>query len=343
MCEYIFFIVVITTLQLTFTFSQSQCESSNQEGFKYIPFNNGSGFVAILGNVNDVLEGIIHSSVNSTFWTNEGTGRFGFGAAAIGTLEGLGDVVYANGIAAVRPTDNRTEDYFQTITGREFRSPFSVFIPEGSSPNGNAQFFTQSDSRHITMTDFYERLYDAVGEHPFCYYGLTEFAQLEGIAVSKAPIYGDALLGEAAASYYTEPNFQLSNEYGLTIGCAANFSNILDSALTLMMSKFLYSNPKDADNIGELVVHSHALSLRRCLTSPDEIDLTSVNGVYHVLSNTTMTFISANVYIIDHIDKVIELKATSNSQKSLIIAYVYLISFIAFISIVHLNMDKLIL
>lgn len=306
-------IIILWTLRGSFCLNNCEYSSAINEGFQYTAFANGSGYIALVGDVNNVLQGVVTPEASSTVWTHETTGMFGFGAAALGSLEGLGEAIIANGVVVVRQTDNRTENHFHTITGNEFRSPFSVFVSNGSSPDGNVVFYTQYDYNNITMTDFYERVYEAVGRQPFCYYGLTEFVELEGVAVSKAPIYNEPLFGDMLADYYAYPNFQLRNEYGLTIGCAANYSNIQDPVLTSTLLKLLYSNAFDIESRGELEVHSHVLSLRKCLKSPAEIDVASALDIYHILSNTTISFISANVYTLSNVNKIVELKPTNKA------------------------------
>lgn len=293
---------------------QIQCEYpvTNVENFHYTPFTNSSGYLALVGDVNDVLQGIITTETNDTIWTHQTTGGFGFGAAAVGPLEGIGEGIFVNGIAFVRQTNSESENYFQTIYGKEFRTPFSLFVSNVSLPDGYVQFVSRSNSENISMNNFYERLYQDAGRQPFCFYGLTEFVQLEAIAISKAPIYMEPIFGNT--NYYTEPNFQLTNEYGLTFGCAANFSNIQDSELMATLMKVFYVNPLDIGSMGELQVHSHVLSLSKCLQSPADIDASTARDVYHMLSNATISYISAQVYTLTSIDKIVELTPKNDAQ-----------------------------
>jgi hypothetical protein len=110
-----------------------KCEvnPSVEEGFTYVPFPNPVGSLGLVGDVNDVSNGVVRPETVNNFWNGETTGPLGFGAGAVGPLEGAGEAVYANGLAFVRQTDNGTENYFETISGTEFRTPFAFFVLNG--------------------------------------------------------------------------------------------------------------------------------------------------------------------------------------------------------------------
>jgi hypothetical protein len=110
-----------------------KCEvnPSVEEGFTYVPFPNPVGSLGLVGDVNDVAYGVVRPETVNNYWNGERTGPLGFGAGAVGPLEGGGDAVYANGLAFVRQTDNGTENYFETISGPEFRTPFAFFVLNG--------------------------------------------------------------------------------------------------------------------------------------------------------------------------------------------------------------------
>jgi hypothetical protein len=75
-----------------------KCEvnASVEEGFTYVPFPNPvPGSLGLVGDVNDVLNGIVTPETVNNFWNGERTGPLGFGAGAVGPLEGAGEAVYA--------------------------------------------------------------------------------------------------------------------------------------------------------------------------------------------------------------------------------------------------------
>jgi len=52
-------------------------------------------------------------------------------------------------------------------------------------------------------------LYESVEFVPVCFFALVEYEELEGIGLSKAPIYGEFIDGEVYDDYYTQPSFHL--------------------------------------------------------------------------------------------------------------------------------------
>src|SRR3970040_1009511 len=55
--------------------------------------------------------------------------QFGFGSAAIGGWEGLGDAIAVGGLAWVRTTRTDSPKYFATVNNRYFQSNGFVYIP----------------------------------------------------------------------------------------------------------------------------------------------------------------------------------------------------------------------
>jgi hypothetical protein len=289
-------------------------------GFNFYPRRKAGGSfesVLIVGDVNEVLAGRVNHITNKTSWSAQGL--VGFGAGAIGpTMDGLGEAFIANGYVFVRDTNNGTANYFKTITDTQFRSPFAMFVPRGLKPYGTATFtpssgasFSYGEQRrkgahaqrgiatNISMIDLYTQIYKEMNGAPFCFHGLTEFKQMDAIAISKAPIYNEPLFGDTMDQYYTQPIFQIPNAYGLVFGCVANFSTVTDAELYTKLSRALYVNPLDDNSKTALQVHSHVLTLDPCVTNLNQIHPTTAIDVFHLLSNATVNKIIARVFRID--------------------------------------------
>jgi hypothetical protein len=185
---------------------------SEEPGFHFRRGNGGLAQVFAVGDVNDVLRGYVSPETVRNYWSAEGI--IGFGAGAVGPLSGAGEAFYANGYAFVRQTDNGTSNYFQTISDRQYRTPFSMHLSEkaGETSDGVAAFEVGDGVRSIRVSDFYERIYEAVQGSPFCFHGFINFQHMDAIAVSKAPIYGESLFGALASAngYYAMPSFKVS-------------------------------------------------------------------------------------------------------------------------------------
>jgi hypothetical protein len=178
----------------------------------------------------------------------------------------------------------------------------------------------------MTLEQFYSRVSETVGGVPFCYAGLGQYAELNAIAISKAPIYGEPLFGNIAQSYYSQPNFNLRpGPLALTVGCVANFSSSAvtnDPALQTKLRKLLYLNPLDessssrAQQQQQLHSHSHALSLRRCYEEPDEVEADAVDEVFHMLSTSLIQSMKLQVYKLDRSERLLELLLNGGGQTS---------------------------
>jgi len=294
--------VILSSAQTTSIHREDSCGGRDRTSYKYGPDNSrvsssSRGSVSIIGDVNDVLNGRVLSLARYVYWPARGI--VGFGAAAVGPLSGMGEAVMANGFAFVRQTDNKTFNFFQTITASHYRSPFAMFVPRNLKADGRASFSPTLNEPSISFNELYREMSASVQGSPFCFYGLTEFAQLEAIAISKAPIYREPLFGELAGGYYTQPPFRIEKAFGLAFGCAANFSQVSDSRLGALLNRALYVNPHDAGSASTLQVHTHVLTLKDCVKSIEQIHPDTAKDVYHMLSNSTVRFTQASVFKID--------------------------------------------
>ena len=288
---------------------RNSCEESRNHGFKFWPKRQVSriGTVSIIGDVNDVLNGRVTSLTERINWPAQDI--VGFGAGSIGPMSGMGETMMVNGYAFVRQTDNSTKNYFQTIYGPSYRSPFAMFVPRGLKADGVASFSPRRPGDTISFTELYTEMYQSTNGSPFCFYGLTQFGQMEAIAISKAPIYSEPLFGDLANGYYTQPAFRIPDAYGFTFGCAANFSTIADPNLRRKLNRALYVNPLDAGSGSALQVHSHVLTGKDCVNNINQITPNTALDVYHLVSNSSIRFINARVFKIDSNFKLSELGA----------------------------------
>jgi len=300
------------TIQDSFLIRTTDSEFSSIDatpGFLFKPNTSGDGIIYIIGDVSQVLEGKIPPGTQEITWSANGI--IGFGAGIIGPIAGTGEAFYANGLAYVRSTDNESEQYFQTIQDSEFRSPFSLLVYEDAIEDGTATYASGDEdptSPAYTLLNFHQDVYTAVDTMPHCFHGMVKFKQMEGIAISKAPIYGEPIDGNYTdGGYYAKPPFTIPDAEAMIFSCSANYSTIEDPILIEKLKRGLYVNPNDPGASRELLIHSHGLTVKLSIVKGNQESLvreTHVpDEVYHFLSNSTIKEIRTKVFKMESADK----------------------------------------
>jgi hypothetical protein len=180
----------------------------------------------------------------------------------------------------------------------------------GCTPDGEVTFYNSDineASGDKSLLEFYAELYEMAGKEPLCFFGLTQYTQLDGIAISKAAIYGEWLGGPARDDYFTQPEFHLVDEIALTAGCLANYSDVEDEEVLRKLKKLLYVDPSDPEAGKSLVTHSHSVSLKDCRLAVEDIKAEDVTGAYHMISNATFSYMRAKVFKIGRNERFVEL------------------------------------
>jgi len=277
------------------------------EGCKYTKSEGGGsekGSLGVIGDVNDVLQGVVKDNVKDKEWTKENSGIAGIGAATLGKWGAVGEAVFINGMAIIRSADNGSADYYKTLTGPKFKTQFSVFVTNGAKKDGE---FTVNNKEGVTMTDFYNKLYESIDKKPFCFVGVAKFGPLKAIALTKAPVYGDKLFGEMKKQYYGNPVEVLPCENALVVGCAAHYGDLKDNQeLLKKMGKLLYVNPLDTGK-KDLEVHSHAVTLKTCRASAMEVKAEDVKDAFHMVSDAKINIAKVCVFAVKGVDTLVDL------------------------------------
>jgi len=96
----------------------------------------------------------------------------------------------------------------------------------------------------------------------------------------------------------------------------ANFSAVEnDTELTRKLRKLLYFNPLDSSGSSRsLESHSHSVSLKSCVKNTNEVHPETIDGVFHMLSNSTLKFINAQIFILNGSNRLLELVHSNPEQ-----------------------------
>jgi hypothetical protein len=262
--------------------------------------HNGNHSLRLIGNVNDVLAGLVTPSFANDIWPAP---AIGFGAGTVGPINATGELFFANNYAFVRSTDNSSVDYYQTVSSEVARTPFSVVMPNHLQPDGIVTIRSSAQSALLSLEDVYDELTSTLHGIPACFWGFVDFAEMDAIAAAKAPVWGESLLGPLKAQYYSKPVFHLTNVHALLFACMANYSAFNDAALAARLSEALYYNPFDQSSAMAMQSHAHVITLDAGIDSLHDVHPANVTGVYHLLTTSTISSMKARVYKIDSVNK----------------------------------------
>ncbi|MHB1140139.1 MAG: hypothetical protein ACYC1T_00075 [Sulfuricaulis sp.] len=188
--------------------------------------------------------------------------QFGFGSAAIGGWEGLGDAIAAGGLAWVRTTHARSPKYFATVSNRYFQSNGFAYVSHDREPISN--FRLEQPATLAQLWDSLARQYP----EGVMFSGYVRVAPLRLIAIARPAIDGRAVL-KNAAYYYTRPMESAPEAWVYVAGIGAARSTISRMGRAWLASLL---TPR-ADTAGVGAGLAHALWLQ---SAPVDVQLPPV-------------------------------------------------------------------
>jgi hypothetical protein len=145
--------------------------------------------------------------------------RFGFGSAAIGGWEGLGDAIAVGGLAWVRTTRTDSPKYFATVSNRYFQSNGFAYVSHDREPVSSFRL-----EQPATLAQLWESLARQYPEGVM-FSGYVRLAPLRLIAIARPAIDGRAVL-KNAAYYYTRPMESAQEAWVYVVGIGTAKSTI---------------------------------------------------------------------------------------------------------------------
>jgi hypothetical protein len=139
---------------------------------------------------------------------------FGFGSAAIGGWDSLGDAVVTGGEVWIRSTNSRSPKYYDVVSNRYFQSNALVYIAPGVE--------AASDWRATAATPLAQLWAELAKKYPrgVMFSGYVRLAPLRMIAIARPAIAGRPLR-QNAAYYYTRPMQSAPAAWAYLVGIAA--------------------------------------------------------------------------------------------------------------------------
>lgn len=167
--------------------------AASLSGFRFAPDNP----VCVIGDARARNEAFVPAALASRYFDARAL-DVGFGLAAIGDWQGLGDALVVGGRAYVRTTAPTSPQYYQTVNNPFFLSNFMLRVPAGAAP-------TQRMS--VATTQSLAAIFDALAKdipRGSIVAGYAQAQNLETIALARAPVRA-LPVSTHAQHYYTEP------------------------------------------------------------------------------------------------------------------------------------------
>ncbi len=235
----------------------------------------GPGILGHIGSVEDVIAANLSPEITARRY-RAADFAMGFELATPKTLSSMGEAVLVNGFCFANSTDQMSEEYDKTISGKEFISGGMFLIPKSAKPTHRAQV-----NEKISLIHFYQELYRELA-HPLAFAGLFHFSEFHGAAIGKPPINGRNIFTHRQ-EYYPNPDLYEKNRWGFVIGALTNFVGYPE--INEQLKAVLYRNPMDAQS--SLVHHAHVLLLKKKVERLEEVLPLVVDRTLHLFCEGT--------------------------------------------------------
>jgi hypothetical protein len=227
----------------------------------------------VTGTVIDVMQG---RAPAAGCWVDLKPFLAAFEAGSPESLETIGEFIAFNGVGYSAST--ASDDVHRLLSGPRVISNGAVFLPRDARPD---TIITIDEV--LPMTAVYERLYREAGV-PFCFVATATYGSYHGVALSKAPIYGEQIFDHADA-YYAAPATEGWSVHTALMGCVADFRQ--PSAVARAdLEKVLYNNHLDPP--GQLTAHTHSLLLRAAVSDVRTIRREDAVAVRHLVADSVL-------------------------------------------------------
>ncbi|MCC7125342.1 MAG: hypothetical protein IT178_10875 [Acidobacteria bacterium] len=236
----------------------------------------------VTGTVTDVMQGRPPSPDR---WIALEPFLAAFEAGSPSGTETIGEFIAFNGVGYSASTA-AGPDVHRLLHGSRVVSNGAVFLPRDARPAAVINI-----DETTPMSDVYERLHQQVPA-PFCFVATATFASYHGVALSKPPIYGEAIFDHADA-YYSEPPTTGSQVPVALMGCVADFDR-LGGVSRQDLEKVLYDNPLDPPR--QLSSHTHSLVLRAPAANVRNITREDAVAVRHLVADSLVASARFEIY-----------------------------------------------
>lgn len=242
------------------------------------------------GNVQFTINGHVPPGIECD-WIEASRFSYGFMGGSPRGLTSTGELMIVNGEAYAKSTDLTDCRYFDVIHGPRFVSQGVCGIAPDAQPSWGVSWKAPR-SKSLPIGQLYREIYDRV-RAPYALAALVSFGKLHGTALSLPPVYKESMF-ENKSRYFAFPPTVDEGGMGIVFGLVTDFNDQKHAALNHQLEVAIYQNPFDQKR--DLTAHCHTVTVRSDLEAVADLKPEMVDDVLHLLSDTTITRVTAEVF-----------------------------------------------
>ncbi len=226
----------------------------------------------VVGDMQARYDAHIPADLSQTYFDAEQMAA-GFGVAALGGWDGLGDALAAGGRVFVRHTNRASPRYYELAMNRYFQSNAFVYIPRGRVASGD--FRIDETTRMDQLLELLARRFP----QGVIAVGLVRFSSLRTIAIAAAAV-ADKPVTQHAVRYYTRPMETVSDSWAYVVLIAAREEERLAALLPPASMRTIPAGHALALRLREAPLTGHVLPTPESAVAVGQLlkDATAVEG-----------------------------------------------------------------
>lgn len=249
-----------------------------------------------IGSVENVVRGIVPETLkNRRFSASEM--RYGFELGSPQGIRNMGECIAMNGLLYSSRTDATRKERDPLMWGPEFVTSGIFLVPNTCEPNLKISYC--SLDKNLSIREIYKKIYKITGA-PFAIAGCAELAQLRSQAITYSPVENESIFSNPKKYFCDEESVERDTSIAL-VGVVSDFSDAGNPVINEKLRTVLYYNPFNRQS-AKLVSHSHAATLTNPILNTGEIHPHHVKSVVHLMDDSLVRYIKAEVFVIADIE-----------------------------------------
>ena len=252
--------------------------------------------LAYVGSVDNVIKGIVPDDLKNRRFLAAKV-KCGFELGSPQGIFNMGECVVMNGLLYSSRTDKTRSERDPLMWGPEFVTSGIFLVPQACEPNFQISYC--SLERSLPLRDIYRQIHDRTEGRPFAIAGCAELSLLRSRSITYSPIEKENIF-QNEEKYYTEDEHHDANRNIAFVGVVSDFENPAHKEINAKLRTVLYFNPHNKQD-ASLISHTHAATLCSPIVDMPEIQPHHVKDVIHLMDDSLVRYIKADVFLIDDI------------------------------------------
>lgn len=251
--------------------------------------------LAYIGSVDNVIKGIVPDELKTRRFLASKV-RCGFELGSPQGIFNMGECVVMNGLLYSSRTDATRSERDPLMWGPEFVTSGIFLVPLGCEANYRVSYCSLECS--LPLRSIYREIHARTGG-AFAIAGCAELSLLRSRSITYSPIEKENIfLNEE--KYYTEDEHHDANMSIAFVGVVSDFESAAEKRINTKLRTVLYYNPHNKQD-SSLISHTHAATLSNPIVDMAEIQPHHVRDVIHLMDDSFVRYIKADVFVIDDI------------------------------------------